>query len=230
MNNFDNSKCSFVTSFPKNIDTALPSRNWIRNWNARDKLTTIQWHSIFREKRRLRLKRSTLCAPAARIYTKRISTAIKASPSVSIDKLSDYNAIAGRGYITRNTHTIFHFSDKEKGRKRRNATDRGSGYPRGHPLIFTLDILDPETRVRFELRLQFFPLPLSFLSPILTFLCTFSSTLLPSFPFVTPRRHVLSLLLAFSVFFQPSPFCALHRSCAHAHPRFSRHFSYASVG
>lgn len=120
-----------------------------------------------------------------------------------------------------------------------------------HSLIFTLGILDPETTFDSNVSFNFFARFFLFLR-YLTFLFlhaasssapppspspnlgsfhrlsfSLSLSLSPSFFLPTKRRREResSSFLFSSYPFASSPFCALHRSCAHALPCFSRHFS-----
>lgn len=105
-------------------------------------------------------------------------------------------------------------------------------------MIFTLGILDPEsdsipTAASIFSLLPFFPFSLFFslffsllffVPPILTFLLAILPlpSIAPSSPSSTASLPSPSIL---PVSFLASPFCALHRSCAHARSDFSRHFS-----
>lgn len=112
-------------------------------------------------------------------------------------------------------------------------------------MIFTLGILDPETTFDSSVGFNFFARLFLFLR-YLTFLflhapflhrrlllhrpsaCPFGPWQ-PRTLFRRPREPSSFPPLAARLFapypFASSPFCALHRSCAHALPCFSRHFS-----
>lgn len=134
------------------------------------------------------------------------------------------------------------------------ARSRARVRPPRHSLIFTLGILDPETTFDSSVGFNFFraalfipPIPHLSLSPRRSFIAASFTVRLPltilaapsslspsereresekeSHPsslslFLTPRARLFAPYP-----FASSPFCALHRSCAHALPCFSRHFS-----
>lgn len=132
------------------------------------------------------------------------------------------------------------------------ARSRARARPPRHSLIFTLGILDPETTFDSSVGFNFFraalfipPIPHLSLSPRRSFIAASFTVRLPLTILAAPsslspsererarRRAILPLSLfltprarLFAPYpFASSPFCALHRSCAHALPCFSRHFS-----